>query len=72
MPLVIPSNEAEELASEFARLTEQANVEAVKRAIRERSADELDEIALHCAALPVLNPGSSDEIVGYDDRGLPI
>ncbi len=42
---------------------------------RERSgyplSDELDEIALHCSRLPVLDPRTPDEILGYDERGLP-
>jgi antitoxin VapB len=38
---------------------------------RPRSADELEEIAEHCASLPVLDSRSDDEIVGYDERGLP-
>ena len=36
-----------------------------------RLADELDEIALHCARLPVRDPRSADEILGYDEHGLP-
>ncbi len=30
-----------------------------------------DAIARHCAELPVLDERSSDEILGYDERGLP-
>jgi antitoxin VapB len=33
--------------------------------------DELLAIASHCAALPDLDRRSADEILGYDDRGLP-
>jgi len=33
---------------------------------------DLDAIALHCAALPVLDARPADEIVGYDDRGVPV
>jgi antitoxin VapB len=36
-----------------------------------RLADRLDEIAKHCAALPVLRDRRADEILGYDERGLP-
>jgi len=36
-----------------------------------RLADELDEIANRCAALPVLDARPADEILGYDERGLP-
>jgi hypothetical protein len=34
---------------------------------RRRLADRLDEIADHCAALPVLRDRSIDEILGYRD-----
>jgi antitoxin VapB len=34
-------------------------------------ADELDEIAQRCAALPVLDRRSEEEILGYDEHGLP-
>jgi len=33
--------------------------------------DELEEIAEHCASLPVLDDRSADEILGYDASGLP-
>jgi hypothetical protein len=38
---------------------------------RKRLADELDEIACHCASLPVLDKRSNDEIIGYDENGMP-
>ncbi len=42
---------------------------------RERSgrplADELDKIALHCSRLSVRDPRTPDEILGYDEHGLP-
>jgi antitoxin VapB len=34
-------------------------------------ADELDRIALRCAALPLLDDRADDEILGYDKHGLP-
>jgi hypothetical protein len=34
---------------------------------RRRLADELDEIALRCSQLPVLDPRTPDEILGYDE-----
>jgi len=84
MPLIIRSEEAEAPASELARLTVETKADAVTEAPRKRleevhrarakgrvAADELDEIALHCAALPVLDQRSAYEIVGYDENGLP-
>lgn len=42
----------------------------------ERLADELarrtgETKSKRCAALPVLDPTPPDEILGYDDKGLP-
>ncbi|MEP7012525.1 MAG: type II toxin-antitoxin system VapB family antitoxin [Acidobacteriota bacterium] len=82
MALNIRNREIEELAQALANLTGETKTEAVRRALsdqlvrvrRERKvrrlADELDEIALHCARLPVLDPRSADEILGYDENGL--
>ena len=36
-----------------------------------RERDELDVIARHCAALPVLDARAAEDIIGYDDRGVP-
>lgn len=83
MALNIRSKETEELATALARLTGETKTEAVTQALRERLqrvrrartkrrlADELDEIALHCSILPVRDRRSVDEIMGYDDNGLP-
>lgn len=83
MPLNIRSEETEELANALAKLTGETKTEAVTQALRERLqrvrrarakrrlADELDEIALHCSALPARDPRTADEIMGYDENGLP-
>jgi antitoxin VapB len=83
MALNIRNPEAERLAEELARLTGKTKTQAVVQALRDRLArlrrerakrplaDELEEIARHCASLPVLDPRSADEILGYDERGLP-
>jgi antitoxin VapB len=42
-----------------------------RQAVRRPLADRLDEIAKHCAALPVVRGRPADEILGYDDHGLP-
>ena len=36
-----------------------------------RLADDLNAIALRCAALPQLDDRSEDEILGYDEWGIP-
>jgi antitoxin VapB len=83
MALNIRNPEAERLADALARLTGETKTQAVTQALRERLesirrrragrrlADELDELALRCAALPVLDDRSADEILGYDADGLP-
>lgn len=83
MALNIRNPETERLAAELARHTGETKTEAVTKALRDRLlrvrrerggrrlADELDQIALHCAQLPVLDAGTPDEILGYDDSGLP-
>lgn len=83
MALNIRNREAEKLAGELARATGETKTEAVTKAIRDRLmrvrlertkrrlADELEEIAEHCARLPVLDRRPAEEILGYDERGLP-
>jgi antitoxin VapB len=83
MALNIRNSEAERLAAELARKTGETKTDAVIQALRERLArvrrarpkrrlaDELDEIALHCARLPVLDARRPDAILGYDNGGLP-
>lgn len=83
MALNIRNSETEKLAEALARLTGETKTEAVRRALedrlnrlkRERAnralADELDEIAMHCAGLRVRDGRSADEILGYDENGLP-
>jgi antitoxin VapB len=83
MALNIRNPEAERLAAELARLTGESKTEAVTRALRDRLArvrrertrrslaDELDEIARHCASLPVRDPRTPEQIIGYDEHGLP-
>ena len=83
MALNIRNPEAERLATELARQTGETKTEAVTQALRDRLArvrqqrssrrlaDDLEEIAEHCARLPVLDERPADETLGYDDRGLP-
>ena len=83
MALNIRNAETERLAAELALLTGQTKTEAVTDAIRnhlerlrrEQSgrtlADELDEIGRQCAKLPARDGRLADEILGYDEHGLP-
>ena len=83
MALNVRNKEAERLAAALAKLTGETKTEALTKALRERLArlrrershlclaDELDEIARHCASLPVRDTRSADEILGYDEHGIP-
>jgi len=83
MALNIRNRTTEELAAALARLTGETKTQAVTTALRDRLerirrrrtgrglADELDEIALHCASLPILDERVAEDILGYDERGLP-
>ena len=82
MALNIRNAETERLAAELARETGETKTEAVTKALRDRLvqvrrrprrrlADELEQIAEHCANLPVVDARPADEILGYDVHGLP-
>jgi len=83
MVLNIRTAETERLAAELALLTGRTKTEAVTEAIRDRLerlrrertgrplADELDDIGRRCAKLPVRDGRSADEILGYDEHGVP-
>ena len=67
----------------LAVLTGGPKLQAVTRALRDRlvkarrrRADralraELDEIARHCASLPTVDNREPEDILGYDEHGLP-
>lgn len=83
MALNIRNKTTEELASTLANLTGETKTQAVTQALRDRLTrirrrqtgrnlcDELDEIARHCASLPVIDDREADDIIGYDADGIP-
>jgi antitoxin VapB len=83
MPLSINSLETERLAREVAARTGESLTSAIQKALEERLArinrehrcrnvaSQLGEILRRVDQLPVLDTRSADEIVGYDERGLP-
>ena len=82
MALSIKDVEADRLARELARRSGETMTQAIITALRERLervraagkpslSDELLAIARHCAALPVKDHRSPEEILGYDKNGLP-
>ncbi len=82
-PLNIKDPEVYRLAREVANLTGETLTDAVRHALRERLARELQlrpdplwieklrEISDRCAARPVIDPRSDNELVGYDEFGIP-
>lgn len=83
MALSLKDPEADRLARVVAARTGETLTAAVIVALRERLSrlrgraprrrlrDELKEIGDRCASLPTLDDRPADEIIGYDDRGLP-
>lgn len=87
MTLVIDDPELDRLARELADATGVSVAEAVREAVRAKLAacgkmepkpkkkeidwDEVDRILDRVAKLPVLDDRTPDEIIGYDENGLP-
>jgi antitoxin VapB len=84
MPLSIKAPEADRLARRLSAVTGETITDAVIVAMRERLAreegkrldkdvllEEIRAIAHHCASLPVLDTRTDDEIMGWDENGLP-
>ena len=79
MSLNIKNEETHRRVRELARLTGETMTQAVDRAVAERLTrarnrtrriDKLLQIGRECAALPVLDARSPEDML-YDDRGLP-
>lgn len=83
MALSIKDPDVDRLARRLARITGESITEAVHVAVRDRLEREqrrrgksidrarIDEIVAKLAALPVVDDRSPDELLGYDERGLP-
>lgn len=83
MALSIKNPETERLARELAQTTGENLTQAVTKAIRDRLVRErgraedvtleqdLREIQERFRQLPVLDDRTPDEIIGYDEYGLP-
>lgn len=85
MAISLKDPETDRLAREVAALTGETLTEAVRKALAERLRRERQRRAPHraglaqalkalgreCAALPELDTRSADEIIGYDDLGVP-
>lgn len=86
MDMNIPGPQVEDMAKQLVELIGQSLTDAIKTAVAQALAqaqanqisqqprllvDRLNEIALHCAALPNYDQRSADEILGYGNYGLP-
>jgi antitoxin VapB len=84
MALSIKSPEADRLADELARLTGETKTAVVIASMREQLAREkrkrqnngaalaeVQAIIDHFSSLPILDTRSEDEILGYDENGIP-
>lgn len=83
MPLNIKDPATERCVRELAAATGETVTSAVRKAAEERLqrierhragrslAAEILEIGRRCAALPDLHAHSAEEILGYDENGLP-
>ena len=83
MPISIKNDETELLARKLAELSGETLTEAVRAAVAERYdrlrqarsgrslADELNAIGLRCSKRPLVSQLSADEILGYDESGIP-
>lgn len=81
MVLSIKSVEADQLARELAQLTGESLTDAITNALRERLERERPDrtdlvnrllaIGESARTLPRLDARSDDEILGYDEHGLP-
>lgn len=81
MALSIKDAETDRLARALAAATGESLTEAIRRAIRERLdretrprgriGAEVRRIQERLARLPVLDERSPEQIIGYDDHGLP-
>jgi antitoxin VapB len=83
MALSIKNSETERLARQVARETGETLTEAIERALQERlqrlrqrpqgriMTEKLEDILRRVDALPPLDTRPEDEILGYDNQGIP-
>ncbi|MEZ3160185.1 type II toxin-antitoxin system VapB family antitoxin [Microbacterium sp. BWT-B31] len=82
MALSIKDPEADRLVRELAAATGESITEAARRAFAERlervrartasaATVRLDDIIARARTLPVTDSRTPDEIIGYDENGLP-
>jgi antitoxin VapB len=83
MPLSIKNDATERLARQVANETGESLTEAIQKALEERwerlkakrrrriLVSQVDDILRRVDALPILDARPEDEILGYDETGMP-
>ncbi len=83
MPLSIKNDETERLARQVARETGESLTEAIQKALQERwerlkagrrnlvLAGQVEDLLRRVDALPPIDSRPEDEILGYDEHGMP-
>jgi antitoxin VapB len=80
MALSIKSDRADQLARELAALTGETITDTIINSLERRLHEErlrrrrhrsIDDILAIAHALPVLDNRTADEIIGFDENGLP-
>jgi len=83
MPLSIKNDETERLARQVAAEAGESITQAIRKSLEERLqrlkagrrnrafARQFDEILERVDRLPILDPRTPDEILDYDENGLP-
>jgi antitoxin VapB len=83
MPLSIKNDATERLARQVASATGESLTEAIHKALEERwqqlkvkrggrvLAGQLEDLLRRVDSMPTLDSRSEDEILGYDEHGMP-
>lgn len=83
MPISIKNEETEQLARELAKETGETITEVIKKSLQDRLQrvrgrryakrlpEEVADILQRMDALPTVDDRPEDEILGYDENGLP-
>ncbi len=83
MPISIKNNEAEHLARELAKETGESITEVIKRSLQDRLQrlrgrrharelpEQVEDILQRMDALPTIDTRTEEEILGYNEFGMP-
>jgi antitoxin VapB len=83
MPISIKNSETEELARRLAKETGETITEVITKSLQDRMQrlhgrrnvlplrERIADVLARIDALPVLSTASEDEILGYDESGIP-